>query len=151
MRAPLTIKLLISNLSGAVRGAGSVVLGVFGSAGGVADSWPVGGVVAAVAETGALPIFSQLPCPFILRCKVRLRPSMRISLIWISLRSSGSTCTDKPSKRRSAKGSSGISALATLASVISIPSHGNKLQPISPFNSSSRLACSRASWRISSL
>ena len=76
---------------------------------------------------------------------------MRMSLICTSLRSSGNTRTDRPSRRRSANGWFGVAALARVVSVSSRPSQGNRLQPISPLMLSSRLALSRASWRISSL
>jgi hypothetical protein len=48
-------------------------------------------------------------------------------------------------------GSVGLIRVAMLASCSSRPSHGNRLQPISPLSVSSMWALSRAIWRISSL
>ncbi|MNO59435.1 hypothetical protein D3C76_500240 [compost metagenome] len=109
------------------------------------------GLPAGAAAVGTLPMSSQLPWPFLSRFRRRFSPSTRTSLICTSRRNSGSTRTDRPSICKSAYGSVGLIRVATLASCSSRPSHGNRLQPMSPLSVSSMWALSRAIWRISSL
>ncbi|MNR25965.1 hypothetical protein D3C85_1431470 [compost metagenome] len=145
-RALLTVRLSMSSLIGR-----SLALSVLACAAASAGVVPAPSAGAGVAAGRGLPMSSQLPWPFSSRLRVRFRPSTRTSLICTSRRSKGSTRTDRPSICRSANGTFGLFRVAMLASCSSRPSHGNRLQPMSPLSVSSTWALSRASWRISSL